>query len=176
MQGSSSNLHSQSNLYNSHTAQYEKYDPRYGGGGPGNAAQPVPFTNGSAVSGSMGYSTQPNVMRGGSQSSSQMKHAGQLSQNMGYDQNASHMTGSSSFNNVRGGSQQPYQSYSKHQAQNLSKKPSKESLHGGRDQRGRGSDRYNQGSSKGGYNQGNYPSQKGNPQYAQMMPAGHDQR
>jgi hypothetical protein len=35
MQGSSSNLHSQSNLYNSH-AQYEKYDPRYGG--PGNAA------------------------------------------------------------------------------------------------------------------------------------------
>jgi hypothetical protein len=73
MQNSNSNLHSQTNLYNSQS-QYEKYDARYGG--PGNVAQQVPFTHTNAGNSGMAYPMQANGMRGSSQSSAQMKHSG----------------------------------------------------------------------------------------------------
>jgi hypothetical protein len=70
---------------------------------------------------------------------------------------------------MRSGSQSHYQSYTKQQSQNLTKKSSKENLNIPRDQqRGRPSDRYNQGASqKPGYSQGQYQQSKAH-QYAQM--------
>jgi len=112
----------------------------------------------------MGYQ-HGNAMRGSSQSSAQMKQASNNLQQHAYNHGAHH-AGSSSFSNMRSGSQPQYQSFSKHPSQNLTKKPSKDNLQ--RDQRGRPSDRYNHGGAKGGFSSGHYQSQKAGHQYAQM--------